>query len=124
MERHERLQKDLIHFLQADVTYLFSHDKWECYIFEDDGVAYYAIITDDCGGTGKMCVKKIDKSLAVEEIIECMQYTDEGASSQLRMKDKEFEIVYVINGWGLKNGYVAFSIREVAAMREEANDER
>ena len=29
------------------------------------------------------------------------------------LNDKEFEIVYVINGWGLKNGYVAFSIREV-----------
>lgn len=30
------------------------------------------------------------------------------------LNDKEFEIVYVINGWGLKNGYVAFSIREVS----------
>lgn len=29
------------------------------------------------------------------------------------LNDKEFEIGYVINGWGLKNGYVAFSIREV-----------
>lgn len=85
MENHERLKKDLIHFLRADVTYLFSRDKWECYIFEEDGVRYYAIITDDCGGTGKTCVKKIDKSLPVEEIIECMQYADEGASSQLRI---------------------------------------
>lgn len=91
MERHERLQKDLIHFLRADVTYLFSRDKWECYIFEEDGVAYYAIITDDCGGTGKMCVKKIDKSLAVEEIIECMQYADEDASPQLRIARKKRE---------------------------------
>ena len=40
------------------------------------------------------------------------------------LKDKEFEIGYVINGWGLENGYVAFSIREVAVMREEANDGR
>jgi hypothetical protein len=87
----ERLKKDLIHFLRADVTYLFSHDKWECYIFEDDGVAYYAIITDDCGGTGKMCVKKIDKSFAVEEIIECMQYADENASPQLRIARKKKE---------------------------------
>ena len=30
------------------------------------------------------------------------------------LNDKEFEIGYVINGWGLKNGYVAFSIREVS----------
>lgn len=85
MERHERLQKDLIHFLQADVTYLFSHDKWECYIFEDDGRSYYAIITDDCGGTGKMRVEKIDKAIPVEDIIACMHYADEDASPQLRI---------------------------------------
>lgn len=39
------------------------------------------------------------------------------------LHDKEFEIVYVINGWGLENGYVVFSIREVADMRKEVNDE-
>lgn len=27
--------------------------------------------------------------------------------------DKEYEITYVLNGWGLKNGYVVFGIREV-----------
>ena len=26
---------------------------------------------------------------------------------------KEFEITYVISGWGLKNGYVVFGIKEV-----------
>ena len=29
------------------------------------------------------------------------------------LNNKEYEIAYVINGWGLKNGYVAFSINEV-----------
>lgn len=27
--------------------------------------------------------------------------------------NKEYEITYVLNGWGLKNGYVVFGIREV-----------
>lgn len=27
--------------------------------------------------------------------------------------DKVYEITYVLNGWGLKNGYVVFGIREV-----------
>lgn len=27
--------------------------------------------------------------------------------------EKEYEITYVLNGWGLENGYVAFSINEV-----------
>lgn len=29
------------------------------------------------------------------------------------IKDKEYEITYVLNGWGLENGYVAFGIKEV-----------
>lgn len=29
------------------------------------------------------------------------------------ISDKVYEITYVLNGWGLKNGYVAFGIREV-----------
>ena len=28
---------------------------------------------------------------------------------------REYEITYVLNGWGLKNGYVAFGIKEVAS---------
>ena len=30
------------------------------------------------------------------------------------IQDKTFCITYVINGWGLKNGFVAFGIKEVA----------
>ena len=27
--------------------------------------------------------------------------------------EKEYEIIYVLSGWGLENGYVAFAIKEV-----------
>lgn len=27
--------------------------------------------------------------------------------------EKEYEITYVLNGWGLKNGYIVFGIKEV-----------
>lgn len=30
-----------------------------------------------------------------------------------------YEITYVINGWGLENGYVVFSIREIGVTTEE-----
>lgn len=33
--------------------------------------------------------------------------------------EKEYEITYVLNGWGLENGVVAFSINEV---KENEND--
>lgn len=29
------------------------------------------------------------------------------------ISEKVYEITYVLNGWGLKNGYVVFGIREV-----------
>lgn len=29
------------------------------------------------------------------------------------LNDKEFEITYVLRGWGLKDGYCAFGIKEV-----------
>lgn len=29
------------------------------------------------------------------------------------ISEKEYEITYILNGWGLENGYVAFSIKEV-----------
>lgn len=29
------------------------------------------------------------------------------------LSNKIFEITYVINGWGLKNGFVAFGIKEI-----------
>ena len=44
-----------------------------------------------------MCVKKIDKSLAVEEIIGCMLCADEDASPQLRIARKKRECRQVIN---------------------------
>lgn len=31
------------------------------------------------------------------------------------ISDREYEITYVINGWGLENGYVVFSIKECDA---------
>lgn len=29
------------------------------------------------------------------------------------LNDKEYEITYVLSGWGMKNGYVAFGIRSI-----------
>ncbi len=34
-------------------------------------------------------------------------------------KDHIFEITYVLNGWGLKNGFVVFGIREVMTQIKE-----
>ena len=41
------------------------------------------------------------------------QWTHCNESSVRELEHKTFEITYVISGWGLKNGFVAFGIREV-----------
>ncbi len=32
---------------------------------------------------------------------------------QHRLNDREYEITYVLSGWGIKNGYVVFGIKEI-----------
>lgn len=39
-------------------------------------------------------------------------WTRRNSSPVYELEHKVFEITYVINGWGLKNGFVAFGIRE------------
>lgn len=39
-------------------------------------------------------------------------WTRKNISPVNELEHKTFEITYVINGWGLKNGFVAFGIRE------------
>ena len=39
-------------------------------------------------------------------------WTRKNSSSVNELERKVFEITYVINGWGLKNGFVAFGIKE------------
>jgi len=41
------------------------------------------------------------------------EWTRSHESSVREFERKTFEITYVISGWGLKNGFVAFGIREV-----------
>lgn len=39
-------------------------------------------------------------------------WTYKNSSIVSELEHKVYEITYVINGWGLKNGFVAFGIRE------------
>ena len=39
-------------------------------------------------------------------------WTSKNSSIVYEFEHKVFEITYVINGWGLKNGYVVFGIKE------------
>lgn len=40
-------------------------------------------------------------------------WTYKNNSIDNELEHKVFEITYVLNGWGLKNGFVVFGIREV-----------
>ena len=38
------------------------------------------------------------------------------------ISEKEYEITYVLNGWGLENGYVVFAIKEKKMNKVEQNE--
>lgn len=40
-------------------------------------------------------------------------WTRKNSAPVYELEHKVFEITYVINGWGLENGFVAFGMREV-----------
>ena len=42
------------------------------------------------------------------------EWTDKNRSVVQELQCRSYEITYVINGWGLKNGYVVFGISEVS----------
>ena len=63
-------------------------------------------------------IRKNDRGYQKGDIVEfevCHdEWTDKNRSVVQELQCKSYEITYVINGWGLKNGYVVFGISEVS----------
>ena len=68
--------------------------------------------------SGEKCfeIRKNDRGYQKGDIVKFIPIDDRGlypytlASSMI--KDIEYEITYVLNGWGLQDGYVVFGIKE------------
>lgn len=66
--------------------------------------------------SGDKCfeIRKNDRGYQKGDIVNFIPVDDDGlftfGSSMIR--DKEYEITYVLNGWGLQEGYVVFGIKE------------
>ena len=50
-------------------------------------------------------------------------WTRKNSSVVNELEHKVFEITYVINGWGLKNGFVVFGIADTDRMQESELEE-
>lgn len=57
-------------------------------------------------------IRKNDRGFQKGAFVKFQAVDETGFENQHLINDKLYEIVFVINGWGIKNGYVVFSIRE------------
>lgn len=69
---------------------------------------------DVLNGEKNFEIRENDRGYQKGDYIKFTPVYDSGFARQKHpIENKEYEITYVLNGWGLENGYVAFGIREV-----------
>jgi len=54
-----------------------------------------------------------DRNYQVGDIIHFKPVTNDGNEYYHKIVNRVYQITYIISGWGLQNGYVAFSIKEI-----------
>lgn len=63
--------------------------------------------------SGNKCfeVRENDRGYQKGDLIQFETVESMGLTRYHKLNDVKFEITYVLSGWGIKNGYVAFGIR-------------
>lgn len=66
-------------------------------------------------GTKNFEIRENDRGFQKGDLVQFRVVTALGnhISMYMELEEKLYKITYVISGWGLKNGYVAFGIKEV-----------
>ena len=57
-------------------------------------------------------VRKNDRGFQKGDTVNFTCVDDKGTQLQHTINEKIYEITYVLNGWGIENGYVVFGIKE------------
>lgn len=57
-------------------------------------------------------IRENDRGFQKGDFIQFQAIEKNGLSNKHMINDKIFEIIFVLNGWGLENGYVALGIKE------------
>ena len=68
---------------------------------------------DVLSGKKSFEIRKDDRDFQEGDHIKFRAVDDDGICTNHPINGKEFEITYALVGWGLKDGYVALSIKEV-----------
>lgn len=65
--------------------------------------------------SGEKCfeVRENDRGYQKGDLVQFNVTDHMGLSQHHELNKVRFEITYVLNGWGIKNGYVAFGIRRI-----------
>lgn len=58
-------------------------------------------------------IRKNDRGFQRGDLVEFIAVDENGCELQHNINSYQFEITYVMNGYGLKNGYVVFGIDDV-----------
>lgn len=73
-------------------------------------------------GTKNFEIRENDRGFQKGDLVQFRVVTALGTHISMygELEEKLYEITYVLSGWGLKNGYVVFGIKEVI---EDGNDD-
>ena len=64
-------------------------------------------------GRKKFEIRKNDRAYQTGDILRFTCIDDKGNQVYHPINIRQYRITYLLNGWGLKNGYVALSIEEI-----------
>ena len=80
-------------------------------------IHYLNILNDfaDCVASGDKTfeIRKNDRGFQKGDFIMFRAIDKNGVLNPHVINDKRYEITFILNGWGLKNGYVALGIKEI-----------
>ena len=69
---------------------------------------------DILSGLKNFEIRKNDRGFQKGDIIHFTAIDETGFQNPHLINSKVYKIIYVLNGWGLKNGYVVFGIIELS----------
>lgn len=74
---------------------------------------------DVCMGNKTFEVRINDRDFQKGDTVQFICVTESGIQVEHAINSKVYEITYMLSGWGIKEGYVVFGIREVKEKKDE-----
>lgn len=66
-------------------------------------------------------IRKNDRNFKMGDLIKFKPVNNDGEACCHEVQNLTYKITYILDNWGLKEGYVALAIKEEKALREREN---